>query len=340
MIGSHIIPRAYLEKFAERPSPRAKTGRFWVYERDKPPRIGAPKAEGVENGYFAIELPSGDVDESMEATIQKMEDAAGETLELASNPLFVWSHARRKAIATYVALLHSRSRLRKAGSAWLSKQNANELREAVKDETFAEEMAAHYSALGKQFVSVEMIRRIAENLAESIIQPPEIRNVFVSTLLHNTDFISSVLIEKPWQVWMANENEFVTTDSPVVSALEINGHFNPGWGFNKPGVQVFFPLNPTACLVIGNPGYDHVNVNGEQVSKVNELLAMCVSRYAYSLSPNESLRAHVDRYAGTMKFGENAFFLPKDQLVDLKGVLLGRIPKDARALAHLPKPVF
>ena len=69
MIGSHIIPKAYLEQFAIRKKARDETGRFFVYEKGKLPRRAAPKAEGVENGYFAFVRPDGSIDESLENSL-------------------------------------------------------------------------------------------------------------------------------------------------------------------------------------------------------------------------------------------------------------------------------
>src|SRR5271157_5374239 len=40
MIASHIIPRYYLEQFAEKQKPSAKTGHLWVYPVEGNPRRG------------------------------------------------------------------------------------------------------------------------------------------------------------------------------------------------------------------------------------------------------------------------------------------------------------
>ena len=69
MIGSHVIPRFYLEQFAKRKRPSAETGHLWVYRKDQLARQGAAKSEGVENGYFALPTATGEWAESLESRV-------------------------------------------------------------------------------------------------------------------------------------------------------------------------------------------------------------------------------------------------------------------------------
>jgi hypothetical protein len=123
MIGSHIIPRYYLEQFATKKKPSAKTGQFWVYAKGSEPRLGTPKSEGVENGYFGLPGETGELDESLEWKLAEMENEANDLLVMAGNQTFVWSIFYRQKMANYVALLYARTKARRDASAWVSGQN-------------------------------------------------------------------------------------------------------------------------------------------------------------------------------------------------------------------------
>src|ERR1700677_335023 len=67
-IGSHVIPRFYLEQFATKRR-QGKPGFVWVYEKGRPPRPSSTKAQGYENGYFTFVHPNGTRDESLKPNL-------------------------------------------------------------------------------------------------------------------------------------------------------------------------------------------------------------------------------------------------------------------------------
>lgn len=85
MIGSHIIPRYYLEQFAQKPRPKGKTGHLWVYPVVGEVRRGTARKEGREKGYFAITTADG-VSEEWEDKFATMEGRADEVLACAGSP--------------------------------------------------------------------------------------------------------------------------------------------------------------------------------------------------------------------------------------------------------------
>jgi Protein of unknown function (DUF4238) len=76
MIGSHIIPRFYLEQFStpselrKKGGKRVKSGRVWVYEKSKDPKLRSTSRQGRENGYFGFILPNGRLNEFFEGTFR------------------------------------------------------------------------------------------------------------------------------------------------------------------------------------------------------------------------------------------------------------------------------
>src|SRR5258708_2728264 len=119
MIGSHIIPKFYLEQFAT-PSTRGKgkPGRIWVYEKGKSPSHRGTSVQGVENGYFGTVRPDGSLEESLEADLAEREKECGDAFVSAKSELFDWtSTSSRNKIAFYAALLFSRATQRRTLSA-------------------------------------------------------------------------------------------------------------------------------------------------------------------------------------------------------------------------------
>jgi hypothetical protein len=49
-IGSHIIPRFYLEQFANPPKRKGKPGNIWTYEKGKPTHLRSTRSQGYQNG--------------------------------------------------------------------------------------------------------------------------------------------------------------------------------------------------------------------------------------------------------------------------------------------------
>ena len=88
-VGSHIIPRFYLEQFSNPSERKGNPGPIWVYERGKAPALRATTVQGRENGYFEYVLPDGTREESLEKRLAQLEGQCNETLACAKSDLFV-----------------------------------------------------------------------------------------------------------------------------------------------------------------------------------------------------------------------------------------------------------
>src|SRR5262249_35439805 len=87
-IGSHIIPKFYLEQFAVPSTVKDKPGRLWVYEKGQEPDERATSVQGKEKGYFGIVAPDGTLDEKFETRLAEMEADCNSTLVFAKSFLF------------------------------------------------------------------------------------------------------------------------------------------------------------------------------------------------------------------------------------------------------------
>lgn len=201
MIGSHVIPRYYLEQFATKKKRNAKTGHLWVYSTSSPPRQGTAKSEGVENGYFGLPTPEGDLDEALEQKLATLENEANHVLIMAPNQTFVWSSSSRRVLATYAGLLYARTKARRDATAWVAATSSRDVLRLVEDDKFIQEMAEHYTNLAGQPVEPSDVREPLKRAAEEIATPEGKRTLFIGEVLDTIKLISEIYLQRPWQVW-------------------------------------------------------------------------------------------------------------------------------------------
>jgi hypothetical protein len=118
-----------------------------------------------------------------------------------------------------------------------------------------------------------------------------------------------LLAKKPWRILRPPDNaEFVTSDNPLVTFVSLgNGKLHPGYGFSKKETQAVFPLAPSACLSIGNSWQVQQTLRLEDLNEINEAIIRICDRYVYTKTPSEEVQKLVAVYAGTERYGVNAF---------------------------------
>jgi len=145
MIGSHGIPRFYLEQFAGPPKRKGKPGNVWVYEKGKAPQARSTRSQGYENGYFGFFGPNGKIDESLETRLAVLENRCNEVLVCSRSPLFDWSSSHKSTLAFYAALLFARSTSRKKFSSGNWKKLAEPYARLALNEKYLRDVANHFT---------------------------------------------------------------------------------------------------------------------------------------------------------------------------------------------------
>ena len=320
-IGSHIIPRFYLEQFATPAKRKSKPGNVWVYEREKVPRPSSTKAQGYENGYFVFVHPNGTRDESFETYLANLENRCNDELVSAKSRLFDLSALiHRTTLGFYIGLLFARSTTRRKFSAgnWAKLQEPFSQLEF--DEDYVRDTAAHFSEVSGEPVATEQIRAMIRKQAETFTQKDMTGNTFIKDLLFHADTLKADLVPRPWQVLAApSGSEFVTSDNPVVTFLKLREDlWHPGHGFRKPGVVVAFPLAPKACLAVGVEGQEYQEVDTATVTRMNEIVISCSDRFVYSKTCSQEIENMVNTFGGWSVPGKTAFLgqMPGKQQIE------------------------
>jgi hypothetical protein len=325
-IGSHTIPRFYLEQFANPSKRQGKPGNVWVYEKNKAPRPSSTKAQGYENGYFAFVHPDGKQDESFETQLAELENRCNDELVCAKSRLFDLNFLiHRTTLAFYMGLLFARSTSRRKFSAgnWAKMQQP--FAQLEFNEEYVLDTAAHFSEATGEVVTPDQIRQMIRRQAASFSEKNTTGNTFIKDLLFHAETLKTELVPRPWQVFEApTGTEFVTSDNPVVTFLKLREDlWNPGHGFRKPGVVVAFPLASTACLTIGIQGPDFQEVDAATVKRMNEVVVSCSDRFVYSKTKSQEIAEMVNTIGGWSVPGKTAF--------------LGQMPGTEKIEEHLRK---
>lgn len=309
-IGSHTIPRFYLEQFANPNKRKGKPGKVWTYEKGKVPQLRGTDAQGYENGYFAFVQPDGKLDESFEAKLAELEARCNDTLVCAKSKLFDLSLLiHRTTLAFYMGLLFARSTSRRKFSAGNFAKIQGPFAQLEFNEDYVRDTATHFSEATGETVTADGIRQLIRNQAARFSTKEEINNSFIQDLLIHAETLKTELVPKAWQVWEApSGSEFVTSDNPVVTFIRLaEDLWHPGHGYRKPNVAVAFPLAPTACLTVGITGPDSLKVDAAKVTRVNEIVIRSCDRFVYSKTRSQEIVQMVNNCAGTSVPGENAF---------------------------------
>lgn len=313
-IGSHVIPRFYLEQFGNPAKRKCKPGKVWVYEKGKTPRPASTMAQGYENGYFTFVHPDGTRDESFETRLAGLEARCNDELVCAKSRLFDLSALIHKTtVAFYMGLLFARSTSRRKFSVGNWTKLKGSFAQLEFNEDYVRDTAVHFSEKMGVEVTPERIREMIRKQAEGFSDKEMTGNAFINDLLFHAEALKAELVPRDWQVWEApTGTEFVTSDNPVVTFVRLKEDlWHPGHGMRRPGAVVAFPLAPAACLTIGfasNPDFE--KVDEATVTRMNDIVVRCSDRFVYSKTFDTEIRKMVDEVGRTSVPGETAFMGP------------------------------
>lgn len=217
-IGSHTIPRFYLEQFAT-PTRLGKPGRVWVYEKERPPQLRSTRSQGRENGYFQIIRDDGKKDEFTETALAEFEDECLGALVSAKFALCDLALVYVK-LASYAGMMFQRSTVRRKFSARNWSKLEGPYTSLASNQEYLQDVAVHYTDLTGQTFTSQQIAELILKQSAIFTDINYTRSTFVKDLWMHIDICKQEMLKKSWQVWHApQEVEFVTSDNPVVTFL-------------------------------------------------------------------------------------------------------------------------
>ena len=309
-IGSHTIPRFYLEQFANPSKRKGKPGEVWTYEKGKPTHPRSTRSQGYQNGYFAYFKEDGTADESFETRLAELEDRYNDALVCAKSQFYdLNSLAHRNHLGFYIGMLFARSTVRRkfSESNWAKLQTP--FAQLESDENYLHDAAAHYSEVLGEDVTIENIANVIRRVAATFTDKKLTGNSFIKDLLFHAEMLKGEIVPRPWQVLKAPTGaEFITSDNPVITFIKLKEDlWHPGHGFRKTGVVIAFPLAPSACLTIGIEGREYEEVDAATVMRMNDLVVRCCDRFVYSRALSKEIEGMVNAVSRTSVPGETAF---------------------------------
>jgi hypothetical protein len=301
--NSHIVPRFYLNKFAD-------ASKFvFLYVPGREPQRKSTRSLSSEVDYFEYVVNG-------EATANRYEDwfQRIETDAAAINPFIQTGQPltskQEIAWSSFIATVFLRSRKvrEQFGPALTRMMDA----ENYESEEQIREMQSDYLRQGI-FVDSEDIRaKVRQTLKE--MRAPAFGQL--AGIEDSAKMITRNIIEKErWFILEPAFNcEFVTSDCPV-QTWALNGAKAPmtmGSGFGHQNTAIVFPLSPRMLFFAGNGvRWGSKVLSVEDTVKVNTATVQFAHRSVYALSRSAEIQALVDRELNKYTFGENCFIPAK-----------------------------
>jgi hypothetical protein len=301
--NAHIVPRFYLNKFAD-------ASKFvFQYVPGRDPERRSAKSVSSEEDYFEYMVNGEATANRYENWFQRFENDAAAIYPTihAGQPLtgeqeIVWS----SFIAT--VFLRSRKVREQFGPALTRMMDA----ENYESEEQIREMQCDFLRQGI-FVDSEDIRAKVRQTQEEMRAPAFGQ---LAGIENSAKMITKNTIEKErWFILEAAPGcEFVTSDCPV-QTWALNGPSAPitmGSGFGHQNTAIVFPLSPKILFFAGNGvRWGSKVLSLEDTAKVNTATVQFAHRAVYALSRSAEIQALVDRELNKYTFGENCFIPAK-----------------------------
>ncbi|MFN0224058.1 DUF4238 domain-containing protein [Paenibacillus sp. KR2-11] len=245
----HYIPQFYLRNFTD-PNPPPKFKPYvWVIDlKEKTLRKRSPKNIGFIKGFNDTRDEDGNVTTIVEDKLGEIENKAAIILKKLLNGKYI-SRSERLAFAKFVFSMRIR-------------------------------VPYFKDLFSLVLTKPEYTKQFSDLFYDA---PPPSPILDMGGIIRTTNAASYVLLRMNWCLIKAPEGKvFVTSDNPML-VIDSNNTKAAFVGFNKPDVQIIFPLSPSVLLKGGwQPNFSLLReTNAEWVQKINSLLLLNAQRYVY-----------------------------------------------------------
>jgi Protein of unknown function (DUF4238) len=294
----HVISEMHLRHFCGR------DGSLYVYEKGKPIRKSIPRNEAVHRDYFECKVPGYETNFKVEKGLAALENAASATYTklIEGGPL---TFEQMAPWALYVASIFLRSR--KVREELSPKTYSGFSTDQLSVTALREDQWKIFKSTGQivglsdiEVAKTEVIRTYADPALQQI-----------TSMDYSTPNLASALASKRWQVVRPADGLcFVTSDAPAFSfRLHDKGSsLGTGWGLED--THIGFPLDPEHLFIASPPNQQWVS----PVDEANTLafvgtMAQFSYRNVYAHRDDETIKELVEKHAGTLSFGKDAYVI-------------------------------
>ena len=298
--NSHIIPRFYLNKFAD-----SKKHTF-VYEKGRQPRRKSTRNQCSEIDYFEYEIGKEVSNNRHEMLFARIEDLAGKAYgkilraePLEQEQLTVW--------ALFIATVFLRSRK-------VRNQVAPRIMDELKTSFLAsdnlKDLQYDLFKQGHLVSEKELSAAIEKKWNQLSANPAYLQLAGIDQSACN---LGVELGKKHWHTLDAPPGKvFVTSDCPVFTLkLTGGGAAFLGYGFGQEDVAIIFPLSPRKIFVASPPTISWSKVlDVNSINLFNKAVIQFALKSVFSIQECEEIRNLVDSEINKITFGVNAFCPP------------------------------
>jgi len=257
----HYVPRSYLRKFAI-----SGTERLFCYNLRTGKVINADIGNiGGEQHFYDFNAPNQPFEEYLEAiesSISKIYRAI-----LIEETVARLSPNEREQIAIFLIVQFSRTR---------------HFREFIKDWTKANRdglLGSNPSSNDEEFIS---------NIIRSGNQELEIKGIQKTVIMRLISDLTPLVLRMKWIIFKNQTRDpFITSDNPISMFIPKEFPGSTMVGFERKGIQIYFPLNPSLCLCICDPtSYDQQGLmqisEPQEIDFINGLQVNSANRHVFS----------------------------------------------------------
>jgi hypothetical protein len=301
----HYLPVFYLKGFAS-VSPKKDIGFLWVYERGKPPRRSKPENEAHERDFYSHNRT--------ERLLSKIESVVAPFFRAVEDGYSEFHPVDWKGITCFMALTWLRGPTGRdfvnGLYEWATESAVKQLAEN------AEEFAKCYQRFLES--SGTNTNLSAEEMRTSLLSnnwkvKQDNHGFALKLMFDGVPRVSSILNKKHWEVLVSKDDQcFCTSDCPILTFLPDSprrrGTGSIGTGFERPGVQIYFPLNRRQCLLLSDRAKNSSHeIPGGHVREINKFMMVGARRFIYASERNAAMERLFNKVGCKSVPGKSAF---------------------------------
>jgi hypothetical protein len=306
----HYLPVSYLRNFS------AEDGCLYVYEREKPIRKSIPKREAHVRDFYAYDGPEGK-NFDFEKILSHRENEVAPVLQgildrEITKQRRLLTTAETETLRQFLALTFVRVPAgRKFDEEHAGPAAQRLLFEAAHD---PQKFAAMVKDIPDDEESSEqertdLVEEARQRILGGFFSEPEPPGMRLFAMLHVASMIADELKQYACRIVIAPKHEnFITGDTPIVTATEEHGGTHLGTSFATLDNMVWFPIANKVCLLWRRgiePGYGRLPPRG--VRMANRNVMRFAERFIYSKSHSTRLAETFARIKQEIQLGVNAF---------------------------------